>query len=82
MDAGFDAAGAAEGQSVEHGNCKSRGSSMGVCDRRMRVCRKVANLRPNLAIPQGAAALPPEAKIASDFFISGQFLRLWALSAF
>ena len=35
---------------------------MGVCDRRMRVCRKVANLRPDLAIPQGAAAPPPERK--------------------
>ncbi len=25
--------------------------------------------------------LTPEAKIASDFYISGRFLRLWALSA-
>ena len=75
MDAGFDAAGAAEGQSVEHGNCKSRGSSMGVCDRRMRVCRKVANLHLNPAIPQGAAVPPQEAKIAPDFSCLRAILR-------
>ena len=37
---------------------------MGVCDRRAQVCHKVANLRTDLVIPQGAAAAapPPERK--------------------
>ena len=70
MDAGFDVGKVAEEQSVKHGNCKSRdkltamGSSMGVCDRRAQVCHKVADLRTDLVIPQGAAAAapPPERK--------------------
>ena len=82
MDAGFDAAEAAEGQSVKHGNPVSRGSkpaamgtSMGVCGRSAQVYRKVANLHLNPAIPQGAAVPPQEAKIAPDFSCLRAILR-------
>ena len=62
---------------------------MDVSDRRMQVqlTRKFClrqNLSPrrlDLTIPKGSANPPPEAKIVSDFFLSEQFLRLWALSA-
>ena len=68
MDAGFDAARAAEDRVLKHGSMQVKEASIGVCDRRMRVCRKVANLRQNLAILQGAAALPPKRKNRASFF--------------